>query len=126
MQTIVEYLKSSHVGNTRQNYRLNDIDRVINWIKRNKLDNNFKKCQRICFHLCDLTIDTDYFAGENLIPRASTVRDLGVVLDEKWSFCEHINSLSLSLSNLLRPWASSRDSPSISRYLMQSLTYLSA
>ena len=70
-----------------------DLDRISQWITRNKLEINVKKCSKISFSRSHSVLDTHYLIGDQLIHNTNTVRDLGVILDVKWTFNDHLNYL---------------------------------
>ena len=65
-----------------------DLERVIKWVKANELTINKDKCQKISFARTSGILQTTYFINATLIPELSSVRDLGVILDGRWTFSE--------------------------------------
>ena len=67
-----------------------DLDKISSWISKNKLDINLKKCFKISFSRGSSMLDNDYLIDGQKIKKAEKVRDLGIILDEKWTFSDHI------------------------------------
>ena len=70
-----------------------DLDKVSRWISINKLEVNLKKCMKISFSRSNFVLDTDYSIEGRKISNAKIVRDLGVILDERWTFSDHLGYL---------------------------------
>ena len=96
-------LKFWRVVETREDQELlqADLDRLAEWCNLNKLYLNVKKCGFISFTRKVRRIDTTYIIENTPLKYVSSVRDLGVILDEKLSFIEHINTISIKASKLL-------------------------
>ena len=77
-----------------------DLDGLYRWIYKNKLEINLKKCQKITFSRNDSILDTNYFLGDQKVQDTDTVKDLGIILDKRWTFNDHLGYL-LPPS---RPW----------------------
>ncbi|KAG8239574.1 hypothetical protein J437_LFUL018929, partial [Ladona fulva] len=56
---------------------------------------NISKCQVISFHKNHSPIKFDYIIDNNVLKRAYTVNDLGVVFDTSLSFQTHIHSITV-------------------------------
>ena len=68
-----------------------DLDRVTQWIKSNKLQINESKCHAISFSRTSNFTNYNYKIAETIIQHVDMVRDLGIILDRKWLFQDHIN-----------------------------------
>jgi hypothetical protein len=69
-----------------------DIDRFINYCNSNQLFINLDKCNIITFSRLNHPIIFNYKIDPNtIIPRVSTIRDLGVILDSKLNFISHMD-----------------------------------
>ena len=66
------------------------IDDFILWCDVNGLCVHIMKCKIITFALKRITIHTDYYIKNEVIERTHTIRDLGIMLDAKLTFSEHI------------------------------------
>ena len=79
-----------------------DINNVDRWIRNNKLQVNGSKCQKITFSRASVTMKFEYKINDVNIEESESVRDLGVVLDCKWSFLEHINTVIAKFLKTIR------------------------
>ena len=70
------------------------INKFINWCDQNGLSVNTTKCKIMTFSLKRITLHTDYFIRNELIPRTYTIRDLGVMFDPKLTFSSHIEFIT--------------------------------
>lgn len=70
------------------------INKFMLWCEENGLSVNAMKCKIMTFSLKKITVHTDYYIGNDLIDRADTIRDLGVMLDSKLSFSTHIEFIT--------------------------------
>lgn len=73
-----------------------EIDRVQGWCEANKLGLNVKKCaiMSITRKPESSRLEYQYRIGEDMVPRVQSKRDLGVIIDSKLSFTEHINVMT--------------------------------
>lgn len=71
-----------------------DLDRLSDYYNLNNINVNTTKCQVITFSKKRKNINYKYRICNDIIPRASQVRDLGVILDEKLTFEAHINQIT--------------------------------
>lgn len=78
-----------------------DIDAVVRWSKRNKLTFNVTKCKSITFTRSRSPVIMSYELAGTPIERVATIRDLGVTLDCKLNFHEHIIKTSKEASKAL-------------------------
>ena len=70
-----------------------NLDKVSRWLSINKLDVNHKKCKKISFSRSNSVLDTGYSIEGQIISKAEKIRDLGVILDERWTFSDHLGYL---------------------------------
>ena len=70
-----------------------DIDRLHDWCKENKLGLNMKKCavMSITRKAEKNKLLCQYKIGNDVVPRVNSKRDLGVIIDSKLSFAEHVS-----------------------------------
>ena len=54
---------------------------------------NERKCHKITFNRSSNELETEYNIGELVIRQVNAVRDLGVILDAKWTFDKHLDSI---------------------------------
>ena len=71
-----------------------DINNLMNWAKNSQLNIAFQKCAVL--HIGKKNPKTEYYFGDIKIPKVSSMRDLGVIVDEKLSFKEHYAQVSKS------------------------------
>ncbi|KXJ69408.1 hypothetical protein RP20_CCG027228 [Aedes albopictus] len=67
-----------------------DIDVLSNWCKLNGMEVNVRKSNVITFSRKTSTVLFDYKMSSTSITRVSTIKDLGVLLDSKLNFAQHI------------------------------------
>lgn len=67
-----------------------DVDRVVEWSRKNKLQFNVSKCQIITFGRSRLPHQGSYKVDGALMQRTDAVQDLGVRLNSELTFREHI------------------------------------
>lgn len=69
----------------------NDIDELVNWCQQNGMELNIKKCKSIAFSRRHSRIDFEYMVGSERIECVDSIRDLGVTVDSKLRFNEHVS-----------------------------------
>lgn len=82
-----------------------DLNNVANWCEANNLLLNIKKCHSFSFFRSLTCIDFKYNINETELTRLQIVKDLGIILDSKLSFDEHLDyviSKSLSMLGFLK------------------------
>lgn len=80
---------------------LHDLNRFCDYCRKNFLFLNLEKCFQISFTRNTNKIRFDYTLDQNKLQKASSIRDLGVVLDEKLNFIEHIDNIVSSANKML-------------------------
>lgn len=78
-----------------------DLDRLCNWSKTWKLKLNPLKCQTITFTLRTSPIASTYSLDGHQLDRCREVRDLGVILDEKLTFAQQVDSTVRKCNRML-------------------------
>jgi hypothetical protein len=70
-----------------------DLYELVVWCASNLMELNVKKCETITFSRkpADRQISTAYVIGQDTLERIDVVRDLGVLMDTKLSFKQHID-----------------------------------
>jgi hypothetical protein len=71
-----------------------DINAVLNWSKNNKLLFNLSKCNSMTFSRARSPLHYTYALDNTPIARVNSIKDLGVIFDDKLTFNEHIQSLA--------------------------------
>lgn len=72
----------------------NDINSVVQWNKENRLCFNEYKCAIFTAYRTATYIDATYKLDDYKIDRKNEIRDLGVLLDCKYTFAHHIEQLT--------------------------------
>ena len=81
----------SHINSAKDVKTLqNDLNVMNNWIKEWSLNLNIGKCQLVSYGRKSYIIKYDYFIGNEIIERAESITDLGVVFDQQLKFGLHI------------------------------------
>lgn len=78
-----------------------DLDRLYQWCSFNSMELNLDKCFFIKFTRKHHTIKSKYHIGGRRIKEVNTIRDLGVILDQKLTFIQHIDNIIKRASNML-------------------------
>lgn len=78
------------------------IDKFLDWCKLNGLSVNANKCKIITFTHKRNPIMYDYIMNDHPIERVSSIRDLGVLLDHKLNFNEHIEYITTKARAILK------------------------
>jgi hypothetical protein len=68
-----------------------DLDRLCAWCDVNKLNLNVRKCKVITFSRAKVQVTYDYRLNGQNLERVSVKRDLGVLMDSKLTFSEHVD-----------------------------------
>lgn len=72
-----------------------DILEIENWCTTNKLHLNIQKCAVMCFSRRLNKVSANYSLCGQTVKTVNSIKDLGVIVDDKLSFSEHINHISL-------------------------------
>ena len=78
-----------------------DLDALVDWSYKNELPLNLDKCQCISFSLKSEPLTYPYRIEAHDVRRTTTVRDLGVLLDFKLTFNEHVEVLTKKAYRML-------------------------
>ena len=70
----------------------NDLQRLAQWSKIWRLNLNPGKCKYFRMTLKSKPVQTTYFIDDTALDQVETIRDLGVILDEKLTFGPHVYS----------------------------------
>ena len=70
-----------------------DINRIWDWCEQNKLPLNINKCKKITISLKKNEIVYNYRIGPSILGNCDCVNDLGVMMDKKLSFGQHIEDI---------------------------------
>jgi ribonucleases P/MRP protein subunit RPP40 len=78
-----------------------DLDRLCAWCDVNKLYLNLRKCKVITFSRVKVEVTYDYSLNGQNLKRVSVVRDLGMLMDCKLTFSEHVDVTVLKARQML-------------------------
>lgn len=78
-----------------------DIDAVMDWSKLNRLPFNNNKCKIITFTRKRSPLNEDYELSDAPLERVSEIRDLGLLLDSKLDFHNHVTTVCKKASKML-------------------------
>ena len=88
-----------------------DLDRLCDWSKAWKLKLNPSKCQTITFSLRTSPIRSVYNLDGHELVRCQEARDLGVLLDAKLTFAQHVDATVRKCNRMLGLLMRSMQSP---------------
>lgn len=71
-----------------------DIDRLLDWCKENDMEVNIRKSNVITFSRLQSTFAFEYTMGDSVLERVAYVKDLGITIDAKLRFSQHISSVT--------------------------------
>jgi len=71
----------------------NDLTKLYNWSKTWKLKLNPGKCKSFSVTLKRYPVVQHYAIGDTCLETVETIRDLGVILDRRLTFCFHIGTI---------------------------------
>lgn len=86
-----------------ENQLQSDMDIILKWCNDNLLQINFKKCQVLVFDKRNFWEDSSLTisAGNTTIENVKSAKYLGLTIDSKLNFHEHINQLIKSLNPMI-------------------------
>jgi hypothetical protein len=68
-----------------------DLNKLSEWCERNSLFLNVDKFKTITFSRTRYPVQFSYMLGGTVLDRVNSINDLGVIMDEKMNFSEHID-----------------------------------
>jgi hypothetical protein len=68
-----------------------DLSTLSKWCERISLFLNVDKCKTITFSRTRYYVEFSYMLGGTMLDRVSSINNLGVIMDEKMNFSEHID-----------------------------------
>jgi hypothetical protein len=68
-----------------------DLNKLWEWGDRNSLLLNVGKCKTITFARSRHPVEFSYMMGGTVLDQVSSINDLGVIMDEKTTFSEHLD-----------------------------------
>lgn len=71
-----------------------DLDRLNHYYAENRIDINVRKCSSVSFTRKTEPLTYNYTLNNGNITKLNTVKDLGVMMDSKLTFSEHIDMIS--------------------------------
>ena len=78
-----------------------DIEKVGVWCETNLMEVNTKKCFIISFSRNTTAVDYQYSLFHHKVSRVSKIKDLGVMMDQKLTFTEHVQLVSCKSYKIL-------------------------
>ena len=79
----------------------NDLLTIERWCESNDMYLNHKKCAVMSVTLSRTKVEFPYMLGGNVIERVRSKADLGVIIDDKLSFSEHVDFITRKSYQLL-------------------------
>jgi hypothetical protein len=90
------------IGSTADSAALQaDIDAAAKWSILNRLPFNVNKCKVITFSRKRSPLQTTYYLADDTLERVSEIRDLGLILDDKFDFHRHVTGICKQASRTL-------------------------
>ena len=71
----------------------NDLVSLLHWSKTWKLELNASKCKQFTMTLKTKAFSTSYMIGNTALEHVDKIRDLGVILDKKLTFGDHVDMI---------------------------------
>lgn len=102
----------------------NDLNRLSNWCRTNKLSLNTQKCKFISFTAKRIPLPTTYNIDGTPLEQVTSINDLGILLDSKLKFNLHIDNIyrkSLKMLGFLIRVTSKFSDPNCLQLLYNSL-----
>lgn len=100
-----------------------DINKFSQWCRINLMDLNIKKCKHMSFYRIK-KFDSNYYLNETTLEKVDNINDLGILLDHRLNFREHI-ALTVNKANsvlgFMKRWAKEFSDPYITKQLYTSL-----
>ena len=82
------------INSTQYAIQLQDaLQSLTEWCERNRMHLNIKKCQVISFSKRSSMLTFDYHINSDILNRVTTTNDLGIIMDSKLSFKQHIDKI---------------------------------
>lgn len=78
-----------------------DINNIIAWCETNRLYFNDKKCAIFTASRSASFITTNYYIGDYSVERKDEIRDLGIILDRKFTFGAHIETITANARQMI-------------------------
>ena len=100
-----------------------DLDNLSTWCKVNRLDLNVDKCKCMTFHRRSM-VNFTYRINNMILERVDLCNDLGILLDHKLNFTEHIVCITAKATGTLgfiKRWSKEFSDPYTTKLLYTSL-----
>ena len=78
-----------------------DVDAIVNWCKHNRMKLNVSKCCHMKLTRKKQLFETTYKIAGTVLKEVSEVRDLGVTVDTRLTFSNHVNDIVKSATSTL-------------------------
>lgn len=70
-----------------------DLNHLVAWCDNNGMELNASKCHLVIFHKSRTALEQPYMIGNTVLSSVPVIRDLGVLIDSKFTFVPHIQSM---------------------------------
>lgn len=100
-----------------------DLDAFSSWCKINLMELNYKKCNSMCFFRRS-HLNVNYVLNGHILNKVDAVSDLGILLDAKLNFIQHISltvNKARSVLGFIKRWAKEFNDPYVTKQLYTSL-----
>jgi nucleoside-triphosphatase THEP1 len=77
------------------------VYKLQSWCRENKYDLNAGNCKYISFSRASKPVMFQYVIGNSDLERVDVINDLGVLVDSRMTFVDHIGSIVLKSAGLL-------------------------
>lgn len=78
-----------------------DLDRLVEWCKENRMSLNIEKCFHIKFCRNKNVYSTKYSILGNTLKEVNSIRDLGILMDSKLTYNNHIDKIISNANKML-------------------------
>lgn len=78
-----------------------DIDSIFGWFRNNRLFFNSQKCTMFTARRIRTIIKRNYILNEHELERKDEIRDLGITLDQRFSFASHIENITVNARQMM-------------------------
>lgn len=112
------------VSNSDHEFLLqSDLDKFSQWCSVNLMDLNIAKCKHMTFYRVN-KLDTYYYVNGSILEKVYNITDLGILLDHKIDFRDHI-ALTVNKANgvlgFMKRWSKEFSDPYVTKHLYTSL-----
>ena len=116
-------MMSSNNSEKQANLLQNDLNNLFQWCRLNCMDLNLNKCKHMCFSRNSLLMRL-YNINGSVLSTVETFVDLGILMDPKLNFNNHVISMvnkAYGVLSFIKRWAKEFSDPYITKQLYTSL-----